>query len=72
MCHLFRKDLFKAPSSLAIPVVLIFKSIHMFFNSLPLVDWTMGSIILGLFLIVCAAIIAVVMNMMNSGKNKQS
>lgn len=38
---------------------------------LPLVDWTMGAVILGAFLLLCAIMVAVVMNMVNSDKDKE-
>ncbi|WP_438961344.1 hypothetical protein [Nonlabens sp.] len=37
---------------------------------LPLVDWTMGAAIIGVFVLVCVALVAIVMSMMNSDKKK--
>jgi len=41
------------------------------FTFLPLVDWTMGAVLLGVFLLVCAILVAIVMNMVNSDKKKE-
>ncbi len=38
---------------------------------LPLVDWTMGAVLLGVFLLVCAIMVAVIMNMVNGDKKKE-
>lgn len=38
---------------------------------LPLVDWTMGAILIGVFALVCIALVAIVMNMMKSDTKKQ-
>ncbi|MDX1463068.1 MAG: hypothetical protein R3359_08430 [Marinirhabdus sp.] len=34
---------------------------------LPLVDWGMGTVIIGVFVLVCVIIVAVVVGLMNSG-----
>ncbi|GAK88904.1 hypothetical protein JCM19297_3428 [Nonlabens ulvanivorans] len=39
-------------------------------NMLPLVDWTMGAILIGVFALVCIALVAIVMNMMKTDKKK--
>lgn len=38
---------------------------------LPLVDWTMGAVLIGIFALVCIALVAIVVNMMNSDKKKE-
>ncbi len=40
-------------------------------NSIPLVDWGMGTIIIGVFVVVCIALVLVVLNLMNSDKKKE-
>ncbi|MEQ3654258.1 MAG: hypothetical protein ABNH00_00205 [Dokdonia sp.] len=35
-----------------------------------LVDWGMGSLIIGVFVVVCIAMVLIVTNMMKSDKNK--
>lgn len=37
---------------------------------IPLVDWAMGSAIIGVFVLVCVALVLIVVNMMNSDKKK--
>lgn len=37
---------------------------------LPLVDWGMGTIIIGVFALVCVILTAIVIGMLNSGKKK--
>ena len=41
--------------------------------TLPLVDWTMGIVVIGVFALVCIAMVLIVMNMMQSksGKDQQ-
>ncbi|MDT0555919.1 hypothetical protein [Patiriisocius hiemis] len=39
---------------------------------LPLVDWGMGTIIIGVFALVCVILTAIVIGMMNSGKKNGS
>ncbi|TVZ25526.1 hypothetical protein JM83_0450 [Gillisia sp. Hel_I_86] len=38
---------------------------------LPLVNWGLGTIIIGVFAVVCVILVLVVYNMMNSDKKKQ-
>jgi Mg2+ and Co2+ transporter CorA len=40
-------------------------------NSIPLVDWGMGTIIIGVFVVVCIVLVLVVLNLMNSDKKKE-
>lgn len=37
----------------------------------PLVDWDMGTIIIGVFAFVCIVLVAVVIGFMNSGKKNK-
>jgi len=39
-------------------------------NNIPLVDWGMGTLLIAIFAIVCAALVLVVLNLMNSDKAK--
>ncbi|MBF4983373.1 hypothetical protein FNJ87_03170 [Nonlabens mediterrranea] len=39
-------------------------------NILPLVDWTMGAVLIGVFALVCIVLVAIVMNMMKTDKKK--
>ncbi|WP_170061742.1 hypothetical protein [Nonlabens arenilitoris] len=39
-------------------------------NMLPLVDWTMGAVLIGVFALVCVALVAIVMNMMKTDKKR--
>ncbi|MGJ8684680.1 MAG: hypothetical protein ACSHWW_08655 [Nonlabens sp.] len=38
---------------------------------LPLVDWTMGAVLIGFFALVCIGLVAIVMSMMKSDKKKE-
>lgn len=38
---------------------------------LPLVDWDMGTIIIGVFAFVCIVLVAIVIGFMNSGKKNE-
>lgn len=40
-------------------------------RTLPLVDWGMGTAIIGVFVVVCIVIVLVVLQMMNSDKKKE-
>jgi Na+-translocating ferredoxin:NAD+ oxidoreductase RnfG subunit len=39
--------------------------------NLPLVNWGMGSVIIGVFALVCVILVAVVYNMVNSDSEKK-
>lgn len=43
----------------------------MFSNTIPLVDWGIGTIFLVTFLVVCVILVLVVLNLMNSDKKKE-
>jgi len=43
----------------------------MLFNNIPLVNWGMGTIIIGVFALVCVILVLVVLNLMNSDKKKE-
>ncbi len=43
----------------------------MFNTIIPLVDWGMGTIIIGVFAVVCIVLVILVFNMVNSGKKKK-
>ena len=42
----------------------------MIFNSIPLVDWTNGIVMIGVFALVVVILVAVMLNLMNSDKKK--
>ena len=44
----------------------------MIFNNIPLVNWGMGSILIGVFALVCIIIAIIVYNMANSNNKKDS
>jgi hypothetical protein len=41
-------------------------------DSLALVNWGMGTFLIGVFAVVCIALVLVVLNMMNSDKKKEN
>lgn len=43
----------------------------MIYNTIPLVNWEMGTIIIGVFVLVCIALVLVVFSLMNSDKKKK-
>jgi uncharacterized membrane protein len=43
----------------------------MLFNNIPLVNWGMGTIIIGVFALVCVILVLVVLHLMNSDKKKE-
>ena len=43
----------------------------MILNNISLVDWGMGTTIIGVFVAVCVILVIVVVNMMNSDKKKE-
>jgi len=43
----------------------------MIFNTIPLVNWGMGTIIIGVFVLVCIVLVLVVFSLMNSDKKKK-
>jgi hypothetical protein len=42
----------------------------MILNSIPLVDWGMGTVLIGVFAVVCVVLVLVILNLMNSDKKK--
>ncbi|PZX62462.1 hypothetical protein [Salegentibacter mishustinae] len=40
-------------------------------NTIALVNWEMGSFLIAIFGVVCAGLILIVFNMINSGKDKE-
>jgi ABC-type transport system involved in cytochrome bd biosynthesis fused ATPase/permease subunit len=42
----------------------------MIFNSIPLVDWTNGIVMIGVFALVVVILVAVMLNLMNSDKKR--
>ena len=43
----------------------------MILNNIPLVDWGMGTVVIGVFALVCVIIVFVVLSLMNSDKKKK-
>jgi hypothetical protein len=43
----------------------------MILNNIPLVDWGMGTVVIGVFALVCVVLVLVVLNLMNSDKKKK-
>jgi ABC-type spermidine/putrescine transport system permease subunit I len=43
----------------------------MIHNNISLVDWGMGTAIIGVFVVVCIVLVLIVVNMMNSDKKKE-
>jgi len=43
----------------------------MILNNIPLVDWGMGTVVIGVFALVCIVIVFVVFSLMNSDKKKK-
>jgi ABC-type spermidine/putrescine transport system permease subunit I len=43
----------------------------MILNNISLVNWGMGAAIIGVFAVVCVALVLIVLNMMNSDKKKE-
>jgi ABC-type spermidine/putrescine transport system permease subunit I len=43
----------------------------MIFNNISLVDWGMGTAIIGVFTVVCIVLVLIVVNMMNQDKKKK-
>lgn len=43
----------------------------MILNKIPLVDWGMGTVVIGVFAVVCVIIVLVVLSLMNSDKKKK-
>ncbi|SHG41722.1 hypothetical protein SAMN05444483_11184 [Salegentibacter echinorum] len=41
------------------------------FDSLALVNWGMGTFLIGIFAVVCIALVLIVLNMMNNDKKKE-
>lgn len=39
--------------------------------NIPLVDWGMGTALIGVFVVVCVILVLVVLNLMNSDKKKK-
>ncbi|WP_255351549.1 hypothetical protein [Salegentibacter sp. Hel_I_6] len=39
-------------------------------NTIALVNWEMGTFLIGMFFVVCAGLVLIVLNMMNSGKDR--
>ncbi len=44
----------------------------MIFNTIPLVNWGMGSVLIGVFALVCIVMAVVIYNMANSNNKKDS
>jgi hypothetical protein len=43
----------------------------MILNNIPLVDWGMGTVVIGVFALVCVVLVLVVLNLMKSDKKKK-
>lgn len=39
-------------------------------NIIPLVDWGMGTVLIGVFAVVCVVLVLVILNLMNSDRKK--